>query len=205
MTQRNTDLTALRTLCNAQQGRIAELEAQVWNHQEWLKADSQYAENQRQKQRIAELEQQLAAVGEQLEYDRTAVAVCLTSANKAIDMRHWLTEGRGPYEWNDDNWHKEFTAAAIEIKDALTPLTEIAANWKDCPQTTEQVAQARIDLKAKVAELEAERDRLRDTIQSARILLDGVGHDSVREARLTEKIDKVLRGALAASELKEPE
>ena len=106
---------------------------------------------------VAHLTAELAAVGQQLEFDRTAVADCMTAANMAIDMRHWLTEGRGPYEWNDDNWHKEFYAAALEVKAALEPLTKIAANWKDCPQTTEEVAKARIDL---TADLTAAREDL---------------------------------------------
>lgn len=97
-------------------------------------------------------------LSQQLEYDRTQVADCLSKANKAIDGRYWLTEGRGPYEWNDDNWHKEFFAAAVEIKTALAPLTKIASSWKDCPQTGEEVAQARIDLKARLAFVE---DQLR--------------------------------------------
>ena len=115
--------------------------------------------------RIADLEAALAkskamvtAIGEQLEADRTAVAMCMTVANRAIDQKHWLTEGRGPYEWNDDNWHKEFYAAAVEIKESISPLTKIAANWRGCPQTTEEVAQARVDLKAALAERTKERD-----------------------------------------------
>jgi len=104
--------------------------------------------------RVATLESQLAEakrkiieLGEQLEFDRSAVADCVTAANKAVDMRHWLTEGRGPYEWNDDNWHDEFRQAAIEIKQAIAPMTAIAANWKDCPMKADEVAQARIDFK----------------------------------------------------------
>ncbi len=44
-----------------------------------------------------------------------------------------------------------------------------------------------------------ESERLRAALQQARILLDGLGHHSVKEAHLTEKIDKVIREALAAS------
>lgn len=100
-----------------------------------------------QRKRIEEL-------SEQLEFDRTAVASCMTAANKAIDGRHWLTEGRGPYEWDDDKWHSEFYAAAIEIKEALGPLTKIATSWKDCPMKGEEVAAARVDLKKRIEELE---------------------------------------------------
>lgn len=102
----------------------------------------------------------LDAVGEQLEFDRTAVAAGITAIKKTVDGRYWLTEGRGPYEWNDDNWHKEFRYAALEILAAVEPLATIAANWKGCPQTTDEVAKARIDLKERIAALTAERDAL---------------------------------------------
>ena len=96
---------------------------------------------------------EVKALGEQLESDRTAVADGVTAANKAIDSRHWLTEGRGSYEWNDDLWHDEFRAAALEIKAALEPLAKIAADWKGCPQTGAEVAKARINLTAEVERL----------------------------------------------------
>lgn len=125
------------------------------------------------------LERQAKELSEQLEFDRTAVAASMTAANKAIDGRHWLTEGRGPYEWNDDRWHSEFYAAAVEIKAALEPLTKIAANWTSCPVKADEVAAARIDWKQRaeaaeqrVAELagklaEAQKDTARlDGIQA---------------------------------------
>jgi hypothetical protein len=76
------------------------------------------------------------------------VADCVTAANKAIDMRHWLTEGRGPYEWNDDRWHDEFYAAAKEIKEALAPMTKVVVDWSNCPMDAAAVVKARLDLKA---------------------------------------------------------
>ncbi len=92
------------------------------------------------------------ALGQQLEADRTTVADCITKANRAIDSRHWLTEGRGSFEWNDDKWHDEFRAAAMEIKSSLEPLAKIAADWTGCPRTSAEVAAARINWKARADE-----------------------------------------------------
>ena len=114
---------------------------------------------------IAEIEKRVSEMGQQMEFDRTAIADCMTKALKAVDGRHWLTEGRGPYEWDDENWHKEFYAAAIEIREALAPLAKIAANWKDCPRTNTEIAQARIDLKGRIAELERELGEARNEIE----------------------------------------
>ena len=118
------------------------------------------ASNERWKERYQRQEGQAAAIGEQLEGDRTKVADCLSRANHAIASRDWLTEGRGSYEWNDDRWHAEFAAAADEIKEALAPLTKIAADWKFCPKTAAEVAKARLDLQAELATLRQRADRL---------------------------------------------
>src|SRR5690348_17063531 len=84
----------------------------------------------------AELERKLKELGEQLEYDRTAVADAITAAKKAIDSRDWLGgEGRGSYEWNDDRYRAEFGAAVKEIRKALEPLAKIAADWNGCPRS----------------------------------------------------------------------
>lgn len=103
---------------------------------------------------VLALRARIAELGEQLEADRTKVAECMTAANRAIDGRYWLTEGRGPYEWDDDRYQAEFHAAAVEIKTALEPLTKIAANWSGCPIKSADVAKARLDLKARITELE---------------------------------------------------
>jgi hypothetical protein len=111
---------------------------------------------------IAQLEARVKELGEQLEFDRTAVAASMTAANKAVDERHWLTEGRGPYEWDDDRWHGEFYAAALEIKAALEPLTKIAANWAGCPKKPEEIAAARVDLREEIVGFQAEIARLKE-------------------------------------------
>ena len=159
---------ALATI-DAQAKRIAELEGSIKNERLLSRLmgieDGFHAgasiDAKSQEDQIAALEEKVEALGRQLEFDRTAVADCLSAALKAIDSRHWLTEGRGPYEWNDDKWHEEFYAAAVEIRGALAPLAKIAANWKDCPQTGEQVAQARVNL-------EAENRMLREALQGIR-------------------------------------
>lgn len=101
-------------------------------------------------------EARVLALGQQLEADRTTVASGVAAIRKAVELRQWLTEGRGDYEWNDDNWHQEFAAAAREILESLRPLETVAANWKDCPKDGTAIADARLDLKARVAQLEAD-------------------------------------------------
>ncbi len=105
------------------------------------------------KERAEKAEADLEALGDQLESDRTKVAECTTRAKKEIDSRHWLTEGRGSYEWDDGRYREEFYAAAVAIRAALQPLERVSADWDGCPKTAEGVAKARIDLMAEVARL----------------------------------------------------
>ena len=92
-------------------------------------------------------------IGEQLEADRSAVSDGVTAITKAINSRFWLTEGRGSYEWDDERYRDEFGAAVKEIQAALEPLARIAMDWAGCPRNSDEVAQARIDLKAVVETL----------------------------------------------------
>lgn len=148
----------------AQAERIEELKAAVIRRsgssswQEWTgiwdpTEETAVEATKRLFQRAVVAEAQLREISEQLEFDRTSVADCLTKANKAIDSRYWLTEGRGSHEWNDERWHKEFYAAAKEIKASLNPLTRIAADWTGCPQIGVDIVKSRVDLKSLLSQI----------------------------------------------------
>lgn len=81
-----------------------------------------------------------------LEYCRSILADGVTAIKKAVQGREWLTEGRGPYEWDDERWHNEFAAAAKEILDAVEPLAKEAADWSNCPKTALEVTESRRNL-----------------------------------------------------------
>lgn len=78
-----------------------------------------------------------------IERDRTEVSKGVVAMRNVLQGREWLTEGRGPYEWNDDNWYKEFAAASDEMYEALKPLEKIAADLSDSPKTQIEVDAAR--------------------------------------------------------------
>ena len=84
----------------------------------------------------------LAEAQAALERDRSAVAKYALELRKALNSREWLKEGRGPYEWDDDNWHKEFAAAWQEFSKALEPLEKIGADFTNCPKTSAEAALA---------------------------------------------------------------
>ena len=110
---------------------------------------------------------QLDAAKSAIEYDRSAIADGVTAVTKVLDSRYWLTEGRGSYEWDDDRYQKEFLAAGQELIKAIAPLKKIAADLKNSPQTTDEVIQARRDLKA-------ENDRLTAAYNEEKARLDAL-------------------------------
>lgn len=89
-----------------------------------------------------------------VEADRTLVADVATDLKAKLTGWHWLTEGRGSYEWDDDRYRQEFTTAALSFLDAIRPLEKLAADWSSSPKSAKEVADARIDLKARISELE---------------------------------------------------
>ena len=66
-------------------------------------------------ERIAELETTIEA-------DRTRIIDAVNGLDLVLNSRFWLTEGRGPYEWNDDRYREEFGDAARAVLKALERL-----------------------------------------------------------------------------------
>lgn len=89
--------------------------------------------------RIAELEVAL-------ERDRSRVADIYRRAKAAICGHIWMMEGRGPYEWDDDDFRREFGAALKGFEVAIDPLREIAKDWSNCPTKPRDIAIARAAL-----------------------------------------------------------
>ena len=86
-----------------------------------------------------------------------------------MGSREWLSESRGPYEYDDARYQKEFGAAVTEIRQALEPMANIAADWTSCPMDTEQVLRARVDLEAENTAL---KTQLKEAIGLAKDVAD---------------------------------
>jgi len=123
-----------------------------------------------------------AELVEILEGERTKVSEGVASVRNAVIHRDWLTEGRGPYEWDDDRWHSEFAAAAKEILDALAPLAVIAGDLSKCPKDWRQVASARKDWKAELAALRLRLEQAqKDNFELQRSVIINAEAREVRE------------------------
>ena len=88
------------------------------------------------------------------EFDRSKLCDSLTKMRDVLRGREWLASGRGCYEYDDDRWYKEFGEAISEIHNCMEDLQRQAGSWTFCPRDKDKVLQARVDLRAKVKELE---------------------------------------------------
>lgn len=121
---------------------------------------------------VERLKAELAAERDRLkriiESDRTKVCDGVNALKGVIASRRWLTEGRGPYAWDDDRYRQEFRDAADAIVKALGPLETLAGNLKDSPTTTDEVLAARKDLEGENGRLKAEVADLQTALAAAK-------------------------------------
>ena len=105
--------------------------------------------------RLAEVVKERDAARADLERDRSTVIVAVNSIRDEIASRSWLLEGRGPYEWDDDRYRAEFSAALDAIKMPIEKLRAIGRDWSNCPTDPDAIQAARIDWKARAERAEA--------------------------------------------------
>lgn len=78
-----------------------------------------------------------------IDRDRYVVAAGIVEITNSIRARRWICEGRGPYEWDDDEYQKEFGAALDEVETVLGILGIISFDKTDCTRDEKLVAEAR--------------------------------------------------------------
>lgn len=78
----------------------------------------------------ARLREALQYARDRLRRDKTGLAVALDRIRQEVAGRSWITEGRGPYEWDDDRYKEEAGDALRTVlsiaKDALAASGAIA-------------------------------------------------------------------------------
>lgn len=82
-----------------------------------------------------------------IERERTASATWIERIRCEIEKRRTISRSRGPYEWNDDAYFKEFGAALDAIETALPKAMRDtrAQDFTDCPTTNDEVQRARTE------------------------------------------------------------
>lgn len=106
----------------------------------WREEISEIARLTRERDEARATNKRLSAI---IEAERAQVAERIEVARKAITSREWLCEGRGPYAWDDDDYRREFRAAADDFLAALAPLKTIAKDRSDCPSEKAEIVKAR--------------------------------------------------------------
>ena len=95
-----------------------------------------------------------------IDRDRYVVAHCLVAINEAVAGRTWLLEGRGPYEWDDDDYRKEFGDALRSIREAAEPLAVVGWDKSDCTRIEERVNAARLAARELLAKKHGPREMI---------------------------------------------
>lgn len=78
-----------------------------------------------------------------IDRDRYIVAAGIQLIEQACRGREWTLEGRGPHEWDDDNYRKEFGFWLNDVRVALEPLRKVAWDKSDCTRIEERINAAR--------------------------------------------------------------
>lgn len=78
-----------------------------------------------------------------IETDRAKLAIGIQKMDGVIAGREWMIEGRGPYEWDDENYQKEFQSACSDIHASMKSLRQISNDWTNCSNDDEIITFAR--------------------------------------------------------------
>ena len=138
-----------------------------------------------------------------IDRDRYVVAACVGEIERQIRSREWLTQGRGPYEWDDDRFYEEFADAIGAIRDAVKPLAIVGWDKSDCTRIEARVNAARLAARDLLAKPIGPRDMVhadifadpRDAeIERLKALLS-----TPRPVEVSPDVDAAARAALMSS------
>lgn len=134
---------------------------------------------------LSATQRELETCGMTMERERTELAAAISRIGKAIAPRLWLKDSRGCYEYDDENYQKEFGYALDEVLEAIEPLRKIAADWTHCPKNSVGVESARTDWKVK---FESEQAAHQVTRRALELLTRGVMEDVADGVKITDKL-----------------
>ncbi len=106
---------------------------------------------------IKELQEQLRAAKWANERDRSTVCDQVNIIKDEIARRSWLCSSRGSYEWDDERYQQEFSAAPEIIGKAVEKLSSIASDWSHWPETDAEIQAARASSPAPASDAAFER------------------------------------------------
>ncbi len=98
---------------------------------------------------IKEQAAEIARLRRVIEHDRSLVAAVMTRFRYQSSRWGWLIEGRGSYAYDDDRYRREFSSAMNAMESEIEPLRRLSGDWSDCPETSEEIREARAALAAK--------------------------------------------------------
>lgn len=110
------------------------------NLHSWAATAAFLIERTKEYDKLAERVKQAEAANER---DRSRIPTALTTLHSAVQSRDWVLEGRGPYEWDDDDYRAEFSLWVNDVREAAKMFAKIASDWHGCPMDQTEIRHAR--------------------------------------------------------------
>jgi hypothetical protein len=152
-------------------------------------------------EQLGQAQQTIAMLEDALVEDASDLWDVTTAIKKEMEGRSWITEGRGPYEWSDDDYRKEagwaFEAVLSIIAKVQPPAArrfhEVLRKSKDGPARRLREAEQRAE------QAERERDEMKENFEGAHDIandyMERAEKAAARERALTVERDELREDA----------
>ena len=117
-----------------------------------------------------------------IDRDRYVVAAAITAIETSVRSRAWTLEGRGPYEWDDDDYRKEFGLWMNEVYSTMDILRKISFDKTDCTTDPDRVKAAR----------DAAKEILKQPLGHRDMIVADLGLFDKRDSEITKLKNQLL-------------
>jgi len=120
--------------------------------------------------------EEVARLTHVIDRDRYIVAAGIVAIETSLKARSWTLEGRGPYEWDDDDYRKEFGIWMTEVYNTTDILHRVSFDKTDCTTDPERIQAAR----------NAAQEIIKQPIRHREMIAADLGLFDVRDAEIAK-------------------
>lgn len=155
---KNEEASRINTAAQEYAMEAIPLTREIW---EEAYRDGRRAEYYHQITVISAKDKEIELLKATLHIDQTGLAKGLAAVNKLVDSYWWVTEGRGPYKWNDDRYKDEMRIMLEGVSGIATKALNSSATIAHSICCRKEMREATIDdigyVKKEWADKEIER------------------------------------------------
>lgn len=117
-----------------------------------------------------------------IDRDRYIVAAGIVAIETSLKARSWTLEGRGPYEWDDDDYRKEFGIWVNEVYNTTDILRRVSFDKTDCTTDPYRIQAAR----------DAAKEIINKPIKHRQMIAADLGLFDTRDAEIIKLKNQLL-------------